>query len=109
MSDIFDPASMPGRSCAGIPQDAFFVSGLQRGQVKAVQAVCAGCPVLAACAGWAQPLVRDRLLTDCVVAGVAVPGLYSGKKRREAAADRLAAVAAGGPIEFRGGAVWTAA
>ncbi|MBF6358268.1 WhiB family transcriptional regulator [Nocardia higoensis] len=104
MSRFLDPASRPERSCAGIPQDAFFVSGLRQSQVRAAQAVCAGCPVLAECAAWAESLVRARLLTDCVVAGVLVPTVDGSKARRHAAADKLAEIAAGGPIRVWGAA-----
>jgi len=99
-----DPASRPERACAGIPQDAFFVSGLRQSQVRAAQAICAGCPVLTDCAGWAESLVRDRLLTDCVVAAVQVPTRDGSKARREAAADKLAEIAAGGQVPVRGAA-----
>ncbi|MBF6358321.1 WhiB family transcriptional regulator [Nocardia higoensis] len=104
MSSFLDPASRPERSCAGIPQDAFFPSGLRQSQVRAAQAICAGCPVLADCAAWAQSLVRDRLLTDCVVAAVQVPTVDGSKARREAAADRLARIAAGGQVPVQGAA-----
>lgn len=80
------------------------MSGLRQSKVRAAQAVCAGCPVLTECADWAESLVRDRLLTDCVVAAVLVPTRDGSKARREAAADRLAAIAAGGRTPVRGAA-----
>lgn len=80
------------------------MSGLRQSQVRAAQAVCAGCPVLAECAGWAESLVRARLLTDCVVAAVLVPTVDGSKARREAAADKLARIAVGDQVQVRGAA-----
>lgn len=104
MSGYQELQARPDRGCADVPQDAFFVHGSKRSLVRRAQAICAGCPVLAECAAWAEPQVRHRLLTDCVVAGVLLPTVDGSKQRREAAADQLAEIAAGGRVWVRGAA-----
>lgn len=92
-----DPVIYSDRACRGVDQDVFFPRGHQLNAVRRAQEICARCPRLAECAEWAAPRVRSGALSGCVIATVKVPAEYSNSKRRrrrDAAADQLEAVAA---------------
>lgn len=103
MSSYPDPAYHRQRACNGVDQDVFFMTGAQQVRMRKAQAICASCPVLAACARWAAPMVRDGALTACVVAGVYAPRDHaSADDERAAAADELAFIA--GRLDVEGAA-----
>ncbi|MGK8506372.1 WhiB family transcriptional regulator [Nocardia asiatica] len=94
--DLLGPVVYRDRACNGVDQDVFFPEGT-RPAVEEAQAICARCPRLAECAAWAASLVRSGALSGCVIAAVKVPAAHSNsdrRRRRDAAADRLEAVAA---------------
>ncbi|MBF6522835.1 WhiB family transcriptional regulator [Nocardia farcinica] len=102
-----DPAYRRDRACAGVDQDVFFPapSGQQSRRIAPARALCAACPVLAECAGWAEPLARAGALTGCVVAGVYLPSHHNTARRlRDAAADELVVIAATGRLDVEGAA-----
>ncbi|MGV9823386.1 WhiB family transcriptional regulator [Nocardia xishanensis] len=88
-----DPVFFAERSCNGIGQDAFFMSGQQETRIRKAQQICVACPVLAECAAFNRPLVADGRLTGCVVGGVYAPPRAVRKRVREDAAAQLAIVA----------------
>ncbi|WP_236567481.1 WhiB family transcriptional regulator [Nocardia sp. CY41] len=95
--DLLGPVVYRDRACHGVDQDVFFPNGSEPKDIRRAQEICGRCPRLAECAAWAAPLVRSGALTDCVVATVKAPAAHSNsdrRRRRDAAADQLEAVAA---------------
>ncbi|MGV9408318.1 WhiB family transcriptional regulator [Nocardia sp. NPDC003693] len=82
----------PRGVCAGsrVDPDLFFSDDIE--DLIEAQELCAHCPMLAACAGWA----RTQKLTDGVFATVVMPTAGSAPARFSAARRELARIAAGG-------------
>ncbi|MGW6730201.1 WhiB family transcriptional regulator [Nocardia sp. NPDC055029] len=92
-----DPAFSANRACNTVPTNVFFPEPTDQVTLARARGVCRECPVLRQCASWAGPLVADRLITEAVVAGVLTPppAVKRYAVARAAAADELAAIAAG--------------
>ncbi|MFE7745153.1 WhiB family transcriptional regulator [Nocardia sp. NPDC057455] len=96
-TNLLGPVVYRDRACNGIDQDVFFPHASRPKEIRRAQEICGRCPRLAECAEWAAPLVRSGALSDCVIAAVKVPAAHSNsnrRRRRDAAADQLEAVAA---------------
>ncbi|NEW42524.1 WhiB family transcriptional regulator [Nocardia cyriacigeorgica] len=81
------PETWEDRPCTNLPLEIFFPDRLNPAKVAMARGVCAACPVLARCAQWAV----SAELTDCVVAGVAMPSFRTSRARAEAELRQIAA------------------
>ncbi|MDE1674356.1 WhiB family transcriptional regulator [Nocardia gipuzkoensis] len=96
--DLPDPVIYPDRACNGVDQNVFFPRGRQLNAIRRAQAICGGCPRLAECAAWAQPMAESGALVGCVVAAVYLPHGRTVQARRDTSAADLAYIAENGAL-----------
>ena len=91
-AEIDHPVDWPTAPCTADP-DLFFTS-TDVAAVHEAQRICAGCPLLARCARFAQ--ARPHRVTDGVFASVLMPREGAVASQKHKALDRLQTVAATG-------------
>ncbi|WP_082976762.1 WhiB family transcriptional regulator, partial [Nocardia sp. 852002-20019_SCH5090214] len=89
--EVDHPVAWPPVLCTEDP-DLFFSSAAA--DVHEAQRICADCPMLARCAGFA--LASPEPVTDGVFASVRMPSAGADASKREEAIDQLRVVAATG-------------